>query len=432
MPTPVVLVKGQNAPMTATTIEVTVDVAAPADLSALLVTPNGKVRSDADFLFFNQPDGPGVSCRQPAAGRPWRIEMRLAEVPAEIAQVRVVVSLETDGARFGSFPPPVARVFDAAGAQLVEYQVVGLATESIVIALEVYRRGTDWKVRAVGQGYAGGLADLIIDHGVSVDDPGPAPAAPAAAPVPAQAAPPAVSRPSATPPPPPAAAPFHPAPAAPAVPAAPTGPAPTPSTGGPGEVSLVKGRSVSLLKGQRVSLRKDDGGSLTVVRMGLGWDPIKKKGMFGGGREVDIDLDASALLYSQRQPVDVVFFNKLRSTDGSIQHLGDNLTGAGEGDDESIIVDLQRVPAQVDTIFFVVSSYRGQTFEQVANAFCRLIDQASNGELARYTLTGGGPHTGMVMAKVFRESGSWKLQAIGEGITARTPKDAVPQLDRFL
>jgi stress response protein SCP2 len=197
-------------------------------------------------------------------------------------------------------------------------------------------------------------------------------------------------------------------------------------------VSLVKGRSVSLLKGQRVSLRKDDGGSLTVVRMGLGWDPVKKKGMFGGGREVDIDLDASALLYSQRQPVDVVFFNNLRSKDGSIQHLGDNLTGAGEGDDESIIVDLQRVPASVDTIIFLVSSYRGQTFEQVANAFCRLIDQGSNGELARYTLTGGGPHTGMVMAKVFRESGSWKLQAIGEGIAARTPKDALPQLDRFL
>ena len=429
MPTPVVVVKDQNAPLTATSIVVTVDVAAPADLSALLVTANGKVRSDADFLFFNQPDGPGVSCRQPEGGQPWRIEMRLAEVPAEIAQVRVVVSLETEGARFGSFPAPVAKVFDNAGAQLVEYQVVGLATESIVIALEVYRRGADWKVRAVGQGYAGGLADLITDHGVSVDDPGPAaPASPAAAASPPPASPPL---PPATPPAPafsPPVAPSYPAPTAP-----PAAPAPPPAAAsGPGEVSLVKGRSVSLLKGQRVSLRKDDGGSLTVVRMGLGWDPIKKKGMFGGGREVDIDLDASALLYAQRQPVDVVFFNNLRSKDGSVQHLGDNLTGAGEGDDESIVVDLQRVPAQVDTIVFLVSSYRGQTFEQVANAFCRLVDQGSNGELARYTLTGGGPHTGMVMAKVFRESGAWKLQAIGEGIAARTPKDAVPQLDRFL
>ena len=189
MPPSVVLVKGQNAPLTASTLVVTVEVAAPADLSALLVTANGKVRSDADFLFFNQPDGPGVSCRQPAAGRPWRIEMRLAEVPAEIAQVRVVVSLEADGARFGSFPAPVATVLDSAGAALVEYQVVGLTSESIVIALEVYRRGSDWKVRAVGQGYAGGLADLITDHGVSVDDPGPA--APAAVPPPASPPPPA-------------------------------------------------------------------------------------------------------------------------------------------------------------------------------------------------------------------------------------------------
>ena len=422
---PAVLVKGQNAPLAAASIVVTVDVAAPADLSALLVTANGKVRSDADFLFFNQPDGPGVSCRAPEAGLPWRIEMRLAEVPAEIAQVRVVVSLETEGARFGGFPPPVAKVVDPTGAPLVEYQVVGLATESIVIALEVYRRGSDWKVRAVGQGYAGGLADLITDHGVSVDDPGTsAPSAPppsVAAPAPVRAPAPAASSYPAPMTPPSTPPPATPPPAPPAAPSLPAG-----------EVSLVKGRSVSLLKGQRVSLRKDDGGSLTVVRMGLGWDPVKKKGMFGGGRGGDIDLDASALLYSQRQPVDVVYFGNLRSKDGSIQHLGDNLTGAGEGDDESIIVDLQKVPAQVDAIVFLVSSYRGQTFEQVANAFCRLLDQNTNGELARYTLTGGGPHTGMVMAKVFRESGSWKLQAIGEGIAARTAKDAIPQLDRFL
>ena len=433
MSSPATLVKGQNAPLGASSIVVTVDLAAPADLSALLVTANGKVRSDADFIFFNQPDGPGVRCRQPEPGRPWRIELDLPQVPAAIDQVRVVVTLEDAGARFGSLPAPVATVSDPAGQALVRYEATGLSTESIVIAIEVYRRGVDWKVRAIGQGYAGGLADLIADHGVSVDDAGPS--APSAAPAfvpppvpPAPVPPPPVAPAAAYPPPP--AVPPPPVPAAQPDTVLPT--ASVPPTRTTGEVSLVKGKSVNLLKGQRVSLRKEDGVALTTVRMGLGWDPIKRKGMFGGGREVDIDLDASALLFTGAQVVDVVFFNSLRSKDGSIQHLGDNLTGEGEGDDESIVVDLRRVEPQVTGILFVVTSYRGQTFEQVANAFCRLVDQTNNGELARYTLGGGQPFTGMVMAKVFRESGNWKLQAIGEGIQARTPIDAVSKTGQFL
>ena len=104
MSTPVSLAKGQNAPLSASSVVVTVGLAAPADLSALLVAANGKVRSDADFIFFNQPDGPGVRCRQPEPGQPWRIEIDLPQVPAAIDQVRVVVTLEDTGARFGSFP----------------------------------------------------------------------------------------------------------------------------------------------------------------------------------------------------------------------------------------------------------------------------------------------------------------------------------------
>ena len=463
MPAPALLVKGQNAPLPASSIVVTVDVAAPSDLSALLVTANGKVRSDADFIFFNQPDGPGVHCQQPEPGRPWRISMDLTQVPPEIAQIRVVANLENPSGRFGSFAPPVANVVAAAGTQLVRYEASGLSSESIVIVVEIYRRGADWKVRAVGQGYAGGLADLITDHGVSVDDAG-TPAQPPASPPPAPPASPPPAAPSYQRPPtpqpphsfpspvPPPASPGYPAPLGSYPP--PTGPAyrppnsppaagpgvaaqgfppPSPSNGGrqSGEVSLVKGRSVSLQKGQRVSLRKEDGVALSTVRMGLGWDPVKKRSVFGS-REVEIDLDASALMFADQQPVDVVFFNNLRSKDGSVQHLGDNRTGAGEGDDESIIVELNRVPAHVNSIVFIVTSYEGQTFEQVANAFCRLVDSTTNGEQVRYTLGGGGAFTGMVMAKVFRESGNWKLQAIGEGMQARTPMDAVPQLSRFL
>src|SRR4051794_35356923 len=113
-----------------------------------------------------------------------------------------------------------------------------------------------------------------------------------------------------------------------------------------------------------------------MVRMGLGWDPIKKRGMFGS-REIEVDLDASAIMFADQQPVDVAFYNNLRSKDGSILHTGDNVTGQGDGDDESIIVDLSRVPAHVTTIFFAVTSYSGHTFQQIENAFCRLVDETT-------------------------------------------------------
>jgi stress response protein SCP2 len=450
------LVKGQNGPLSAPTVEITVDLATAGDLSALLVTGSGKVRTDADFVFYNQPSGPGVTL-QPGAGI-GTLSITLASVPADISQVRAVITLENG--TFGAIAPPVARV--AAGGQPVyEYRIDGLSSESIVIALEVYRRGGDWKVRAVGQGYAGGFAALVTDHGVSVDD-APAPAAaPPPPPPPSRpvqnSAPPSYSRqPSAapqSPPPPPQnyppqqpAAPSYPPqqPAAPSYPppqqaaphqqpaynqqpeyAAPAAPAGRP------EVSLSKDRPVSLTKGQRVSLNKDGGVALTNIQMGLGWDPVTVKKMFGN-RSADIDLDASVVMYADTQVADVAYYGQLTSKDGSVRHLGDNLTGEGEGDDEVITVDLTRVPIHVNALIFIVTSYQGQTFEQVQNAFCRLVDQTNNAELARYTLAGGMAYTGVVMAKVFRESGTWKLQAIGEGITARHAGEAIPQLQRFL
>jgi len=486
---PTTLVKGQNAPLTSTSVQITVNVQAPTDLSALLVTDSGKVRTDADFVFFNQPDGPGVHCVKD--GAEWLIRLDMAQIPAEIKTVRVVVNLQTPGQRFGQVAPPVAKIADDAGNTIAQYEVTGLSQESIMVAVELYRRGADWKVRAVGQGYAGGLADLISDHGVSVDDAsGQQPSAPttisappaappppeepdtggafghlqpAAPQQPAAAPPPAMQQPAAPSPAPPAAA-FPPpqqgvpAPSAPPpaqqFPPPPTGapaafpppvgypqqagfpPPSEPPAGGPhsahqDEVGLSPHRPVSLQKGQRVSLRKETGGDLTMVRMGLGWDPIKKRSMFGN-RDVDIDLDASAVMFADRQLADVAFYNNLRSKDGSVQHQGDNRTGAGEGDDETVLIDLNRVGAHITSIVFVVTSYEGQTFEQVQNAFCRLIDHNSGAELARYTLTGGMPFTGMVMAKVYRDGAGWKMQAIGEGINARTPSDSFPQLPRFL
>ncbi|WP_245673173.1 vWA domain-containing protein [Nocardia lijiangensis] len=169
------LVKGQNGPVAAARVTVSVRTEAAVDLSALLVTESGTVRSDADFVFFNQPVAPGVEL---TSGAPAALAISPAALPGEIAQVRAVLTLDDPADTFGRFTPPVATVADDAGNVLYEYMIEGLGTESVVIALELYRRGAQWKVRAVGQGYAGGFAALVTDHGVVVDDePEPSPSA---------------------------------------------------------------------------------------------------------------------------------------------------------------------------------------------------------------------------------------------------------------
>ena len=188
--------------------------------------------------------------------------------------------------------------------------------------------------------------------------------------------------------------------------------------------------AVSMVKGQRISLEMP-GGTLSRVRMGLGWDAVKKKGLFGKQREQDIDLDASCVLLADGGVADVIYFGKLASDDGSVRHTGDNLTGAGDGDDESVIVDLSRVPAPVTSLVFTVSSFSGQTFDEVENAFCRLVDETTGEELARYTLSGGGRHTAMVMASVYRQDGGWKMNAIGEPGQGRTLQDMLPAITAY-
>jgi len=189
---------------------------------------------------------------------------------------------------------------------------------------------------------------------------------------------------------------------------------------------------VSLSKGQSVSLVKAGGGGLTRTRMGLGWDAIKKRGLFGS-RSRTIDLDASALLFdANRQLIDQVWFQQLTSRDGSVQHTGDNLTGAGEGDDESIRVDLTALPPTVATIVFTVNSFTGQDFSQIENAFCRLIDEATEAEVARYDLSGSGRHTAQVMAKLSREGTGWTMTAIGATASGRTFHDLLPTISGYL
>ncbi|GAA1149421.1 calcium homeostasis/redox stress adaptation protein [Streptomyces hebeiensis] len=173
---------------------------------------------------------------------------------------------------------------------------------------------------------------------------------------------------------------------------------------------------VSLSKGGNVSLTKEAPG-LTAVVVGLGWDVRTTTG-------TDYDLDASALLCDENGKVGsnehFVFYNNLTSPDGSVQHTGDNLTGEGEGDDETIKVDLATVPAQVSKIVFPVSIHdaesRGQSFGQVRNAYIRVVNQAGGAELARYDLSeDAATETAMVFGELYRNGAEWKFRAVGQG-----------------
>lgn len=188
---------------------------------------------------------------------------------------------------------------------------------------------------------------------------------------------------------------------------------------------------VSLVKGQSVRLEKRGGDTLARVTMGLGWDVRKARGLLGmfGGGGGDIDLDASCLLFdAKRRLVDAVWFQQLASRDGSIVHSGDNLTGAGDGDDEMIHVDLSRLPGHVTALVFTVNSFRGDSFDRIENAYCRLVDAASGQEVARYDLTGAGSHTGQVMAQLTRGADGWTMTALGRRTAGRTFHDMMDEI----
>lgn len=402
---------GSNLPLN--TVGVTVDVAAPVrlDVSGLLLAADGKVRSDADFIFYNQPSGPGVSYRSGGGAAPDSITVDTGALPAGIERIVVTASPDAAGQTFQGIEP-TATVRDAAsGAVIATFTPPQLGAETALVVVEVYLRGGVWKVRAVGQGYANGLAGIATDFGVSVDE---EPAAPAAA---APVAPP-------MPPAPPAPAAAHPvspwlggpAPAAAAPAAPPAAPAAAPP--GAGKINLDKGR-VSLQKNQTVSLVKGGRPLLSQVKMGLGWEPAF--------RGADIDLDASVIAYGpQRNHIDSCYFGKLSILGGAIKHSGDNLTGEGAGDDEVIVVDLGRLPAEATGLVFTVNSFSGQKFTEVAKAYCRLIDAASGEELVRFDLTGAEPQTGVMMAKLIKQfSGEWEMTAMGDFVKSRTVRGMV-------
>jgi tellurium resistance protein TerD len=177
--------------------------------------------------------------------------------------------------------------------------------------------------------------------------------------------------------------------------------------------------SVSLSKGGNVSLSKEAPG-LRAVLVGLGWDVRTTSG-------ADFDLDASALMLGSSGKIlsdsHFIFFNNLKSPDGSVEHTGDNLTGEGEGDDEVIKVHLADVPADVDKIVVAVSIYdaepRGQSFGQVRNAFIRVVNQDDNREITRYDLSeDASTETAMLFGELYRNGAEWKFRAVGQGYSS--------------
>ena len=174
---------------------------------------------------------------------------------------------------------------------------------------------------------------------------------------------------------------------------------------------------ISLKKGQKVSLSKDNPGLSRVV-VGLGWDV---NAFDTGG---DFDLDTAAFLLGDNGKVtraeDFVFYGNLRHPSGAVEHLGDNLTGEGDGDDEQILVDLSKVPANIERIAFTCTIYdaenRRQNFGQVSNAFIRIVDQSTGTELIRYDLAEDfSIETAIVVGELYRHNGEWKFNAIGSG-----------------
>ena len=183
--------------------------------------------------------------------------------------------------------------------------------------------------------------------------------------------------------------------------------------------------SVSLQKGQKVSLSKEHAG-LSRMMVGLGWDEAQKaKGGFFAPKPKPVDCDASAILLQGgklRDKADIVYFGNLSHKSGTIQHMGDNLTGAGDGDDEQILVDLSAVPAEYDRVVIVVNIYqavqRKQHFGMIKNAFIRIVDARNNTELCKYDLSEDYSNmTAMIFGEIYRHNGEWKFNAMGQGTT---------------
>lgn len=204
--------------------------------------------------------------------------------------------------------------------------------------------------------------------------------------------------------------------------------------------------SINLQKGQKINLSKENGG-LKKIMVGLGWDEVRKNSggflnMLFGSQPASIDCDASAIICGDNGKVispdvkqSVVYYGNLKHSSGAIVHQGDNLTGAGDGDDEQIMVDISRLPSNVGKVVFTVNIYdartKGQHFGMIENAFIRLVNMENNQEICRYNLSENYNNmTGLVVGEIYRKGSEWKFNAIGQPIKEASRLDALISLYR--
>ena len=444
------MAKGANIPVSAQMVRAVLFWSGGAgvpdvDGSALLVRADGKVASDDDMVFYNQPQHPSGAVRQAGSSTASPgstacydvIDINLSLVPAEVD--RIVLAASADGGTFGDVPDLRLVVSDlSSGAEIATFAMTA-ADETAFVTGEFYRRDGAWKFRAVAQGYSSGLAGLATDYGISVgddelDDVAAATPPPAAEPVlpppswDVTAPPPAAPELTLPPPEPwPAAAPSldlsapeapeppAPAPPPPPPPAveAPEPPAPAATAPAAGPVNMVKNQVVDLAQTPSQS------GALDRIVMWLGWEsPATDK---------IIDLDAAVIAFDPFHRVEsIVSYKRRESYHGALRHGGDTKgTATGGQFAERIDVQLSGLPPQVMSLVFTISSFRGQTFTDISRAFCAMATDGGE-PLAQFDLTDTQPSTAVLMAVLKRsQTGAWTVRSVGEFHDCRTVRKLV-------
>lgn len=193
--------------------------------------------------------------------------------------------------------------------------------------------------------------------------------------------------------------------------------------------------AISLQKGQRIDLTKGNAG-LSKIMVGLGWDPVQTRrgGVLGGllgSKAPEVDCDASVIMLEDDKLTDnknLVYFGNLKSKCSSVHHTGDNITGEGDGDDEQVLVNLQKVPSTINKLVFVVNIYdakkRKQDFGMIENAFIRVVNESNKQELLKFNLTDNhSGKTSLLVAEIYRQDNEWKFAALGEGTNDGSLKD---------
>jgi stress response protein SCP2 len=418
------MTKGGNLRVTARSVSASLswpagDGVPDVDACALLLQADGKVTSDADLVFYNAPAHVTGTVRRvgkrDGAQRTETIEVDLATVPATVD--RVLPAASADGGDFGQVPGLRLALSDGGTAAALAHFSITASTDTAVITGELYRRDGGWKFRAVGQGYASGLAGFAGDHGIDVADSAiPGRSAPVEELVEELVEAPVEAPAQWSAPPPNWTSPVAPAPPAEWSPPPPPSSAPPP-TSAPAAGSVAPG-PVRLQRNDRMTLAGPTGAPLPRVLLELSWLPAP------GRRTVDLDTSVIAFDAAARK-LAIVGYQHQNEFAGALENTGDARGEPGRFAAERILVDLARLPGEVDALVFTINSFHGHTFTYLERAGCVLSDDTGR-HIVTYDLTDTQPSTAVLMATVRRDGpAGWHMRAIGEYHDCRTVKNSV-------